>query len=194
MSLKVYVKKFPGLVVPNKANAEDAGYDVVATSEPKIAGNSIILPNGKLGYKSIQYIEYETNLAISPQESCVYSKFDKIGEPFSETIIKTRVHTLCHPRSSISEYNLILANSVGLIDQGYRNQIVFRFKYVFQPKDFSITDHHVVYGKVDLEKIYKKGDRIGQLVFANTLDVEFELVDDLAKSSRGLGGWGSSGT
>ena len=40
----------------------------------------------------------------------------------------------------------------------------------------------------------KKGDRIAQLVIAETHPVEFELVDDLSTTDRGSGGFGSTGS
>ena len=43
-----------------------------------------------------------------------------------------------------------------------------------------------------MDKIYKKGDKIAQLVFEPTVQVEFELVDDLTQTQRGEGGFGST--
>ena len=39
----------------------------------------------------------------------------------------------------------------------------------------------------------KKGDRIAQLVFLPYLNVEFTKVDELDKTARGDGGFGSTG-
>ena len=41
--------------------------------------------------------------------------------------------------------------------------------------------------------VVEKGDRIAQLVFLPYLDVEFEEVEELNKTKRGAGGFGSSG-
>ena len=46
---------------------------------------------------------------------------------------------------------------------------------------------------VNMEKIYKKGERIAQLVIAETHKVEFEIVEELSETDRGKGGFGSTG-
>ena len=40
---------------------------------------------------------------------------------------------------------------------------------------------------------FARGDRIAQLVIAPVTRVELELVDDLSHSTRGAGGFGSTG-
>lgn len=165
MKAKYYIKNLDGLAIPFRANESDAGYDVIATSEPKIVGDPLNGPT----YKRIDYIEYETNLYIAPE-----GKF----------------HTDLRPRSSISKYNLVLANSIGLIDKGYRNQILVRFKYIWQPEDYSISGE-LLLATPNLKQIYKKGDKICQLVPVETHDIEFVKVDYLDGNDRG-GGFGST--
>lgn len=87
-------------------------------------------------------------------------------------------HLIISARSSISKYDLVLCNGFGLIDNTYRNSIRFRFKYVC--KDF-------------FGKIYKKGDRIGQLKIEQTIYGDIEEVEELSATDRGLGGFGSTG-
>tara|TARA_Y100000034_G_C6856221_1_gene389145 strand:- start:554 stop:988 length:435 start_codon:yes stop_codon:yes gene_type:complete len=89
-------------------------------------------------------------------------------------------HLKISARSSVSKYDLILCNGEGLIDNSYRNSIRFRFKYVSP-----------VYG--DSLKIYKKGDRIGQLKIEQTIYGDIEEVEELSDTDRGLGGFGSTG-
>ena len=156
------------------AHEGDAGYDIIASSEPKIVGSVFDRKNNL--FLSIDYIEYKTNVYIAP----VYKFF-----------------TMVFPRSSIAaSTNLVLANSIGLIDSGYRNEICLRFKYIFQPKDLVYFSGY--FGvKVDEEKIYHKGDRIGQLVFFHHTDVAMKKIslseiEDI-DSSRGKGGFGSTG-
>lgn len=165
MKAKYYIKNVDGLNIPKRANDSDAGYDVIATSEPKIVGDVFSGPT----YKRIDYIEYETNLYIAPD-----SKF----------------HTDLRPRSSISKYNLVLANSVGLIDKGYRNMILARFKYIWNPEDYSFSSD-LILGTPNLSKIYNKGDKICQLVPMETHDIEFVSVNELDGNDRG-GGFGST--
>ena len=92
----------------------------------------------------------------------------------------------------------MLANSIGLIDAGYRGELLIRFKYITQPEDVfaKIRGHQStipMLTNVNMEKIYKKGERIAQLVIAETHKVEFEIVEELSETDRGKGGFGSTG-
>lgn len=171
--MKIYIKNTDGITLPQKGTDVSAGYDIVATSDPKIVGDS----NGPT-YTEVSYIEYETNLYIAPSV--------------------LTYHTLIHPRSSVSKYNLVLANSIGLVDNDYRGMIICRFKYIWQPQDLTWTQPFHgstsggLVGKVNVDKIYKKGDKIAQLVFEPTIQVEWVLVDDLNQTQRGEGGFGST--
>ena len=79
-------------------------------------------------------------------------------------------------RSSISKTPLRLANSVGLIDAGYRGEII------------AVVDNI----KSDAYKI-ERGQRLFQLVAMAGEEIHFELVPSLSDSSRGSGGFGSTG-
>lgn len=85
---------------------------------------------------------------------------------------------LVFPRSSVRKKTLILSNSVGVIDSGYRGEIQVTFQ---KTVDF------------DDCKIYKAGDRICQIIIMPYPTVEFVEVDSLEDSERGTGGHGSSG-
>lgn len=80
------------------------------------------------------------------------------------------------PRSSISKYCLHLANSVGIVDSDYRGEIKLRF-----------------YRKNDHNGLYLVGDKIGQLIIMPYPTIEFEECENLAKTDRGDGGFGSTG-
>tara|TARA_Y100001934_G_C12347115_1_gene773403 strand:- start:1917 stop:2354 length:438 start_codon:yes stop_codon:yes gene_type:complete len=80
------------------------------------------------------------------------------------------------PRSSISKTPLRLANSIGLIDGGYRGEIMAVCDNI-KDYDFSVS----------------KGDRLFQLVSADLSTIEFEIVKELSDSTRGSGGFGSTG-
>ena len=80
------------------------------------------------------------------------------------------------PRSSISKTPLRMANSIGLIDAGYRGEIMAVCDNI-KDYDFSI----------------KKGDRLFQLVSSDLSDIEFIIVDELSDTTRGEGGFGSTG-
>ena len=81
---------------------------------------------------------------------------------------------LLFPRSSISKTDLRLANAVGVIDSGYRGEVMLKFD--------KQGDNH-----------YDVGDRIGQLMLIPIPSVQFVEVANLPGTDRGDGGFGSSG-
>jgi len=105
---------------------------------------------------SQEYIEYRTGLAFQIPEGFV---------------------GLLFPRSSISLYRLSLANSVGVLDAGFRGEVTFRFRMLSETPSLR----------------YKKGDRIGQLLVIPRPFVVPVEVEELSNSERGTGGYGSSG-
>ena len=83
---------------------------------------------------------------------------------------------LLFPRSSVFKHQLQLANSVGVIDSGYRGEITLKFR-ICQP--------HI--------SRYSVGDRIGQIIIIPYPEVVVSEHDELGGSDRGEGGFGSSG-
>ena len=79
-------------------------------------------------------------------------------------------------RSSISKTPLRLSNSVGLIDAGYRGEIMAAVDNI---KDYSYN--------------LEKGQRLFQLVSMSGEAIHFTLVDTLSETSRADGGFGSTG-
>jgi dUTPase len=170
--------------LPKTATAKSTGYDLIITSDPIIVGTKY--KNGEsteLYYTKIDYIEYKTNLKIQ----IVGDTLPVAGHGFTEIAYDA----LVFPRSSISKYNLVLANCVGLIDYDYRGEILLRFKYIWQPDDFKINDSAII-GSPNMDKIYKKGDKACQLKFTKVESAEFFLVDELDKTVRAEGGFGST--
>ena len=104
-----------------------------------------------------KYIEYGTGLAMEIPEGYV---------------------GLIFPRSSVTNTDLMLKNGTGIIDQGYRGEIKFRFNRVSTELS---------------SEIYSVGDRIGQMMIIPYPTVQFEEVDELTETQRGEGGYGSSG-
>ena len=152
---------------------DDAGVDLCAATGPSIVGFRL---NEKY-WKTIDFIEYDTKVSIQPQPSS------------SET---GSVCSLLFPRSSICNYNLTLANSVGVIDKGYTDSIKIRFKYVPQPADYRIHDNWI-FLEPDLSRIYQRTDKIAQLILINPVALQLEEVEKLKSSERGGKGFGSSG-
>ena len=84
---------------------------------------------------------------------------------------------LLFPRSSVSRTSLSLANSVGVVDSGYRGEIMLKYRQV-----------------VGENIIYRAGDRVGQLMVIPHPKIEFIEVDELSITDRGDGGFGSTGS
>ena len=80
------------------------------------------------------------------------------------------------PRSSISKTPLRMANSIGLIDGGYRGEIM------------AVCDNIKTEGYT-----VEKGQRLFQLVAADSSPIEYELVVEIEMTTRGTGGFGSTG-
>ena len=167
--------------LPIKGTDRSTGYDVIATSEPEIVGE--LYDNG--AYKRVDYIQYKTNLKLAVQKERQYSGFGHTDIDYD---------ILAFPRSSVSKYNLVLANCIGLIDADYRGEVLLRFKYIWQPEDYKIRTDNLIEGTVNPLKLYYKGDKICQLKVTKVENVEFILVNELDSTNRGEGGFGSTDT
>lgn len=74
-------------------------------------------------------------------------------------------------------YNIRLANCVGVIDSDYRGELKVKLT----------NDDPDSYFEVD------KGDRIAQAMLVDSNQVQFEIVEELSNTERGAGGLGSTG-
>ena len=82
------------------------------------------------------------------------------------------------PRSGLALRNGVTClNTPGLIDAGYRDEVRVILVNLDPHDPFEIA----------------RGDRIAQLVVQRVEEVEWEVVDTLDDSSRGTGGFGSTG-
>ena len=85
---------------------------------------------------------------------------------------------LLMPRSSISKTPLMLANSVGIIDSGYRGEIIGAFRNL-SSSNYTIEKH----------------SRLLQICAPDLRPIHVELVDEpfFNTTERGSGGFGSTG-
>lgn len=84
------------------------------------------------------------------------------------------------PRSSISKTSLMLANHTGIIDSGYRGNIIGAFRNLSSSDDF----------------IMEKHSRILQICHPSLCRIRVVMIYDqiyLSNSLRGSGGFGSTG-
>jgi len=83
-----------------------------------------------------------------------------------------------HPRSGLAaRYGIALVNSPGTIDAGYRGEV----KVIVVNLDRTAP------------VLFRRGDRIAQLVVQRVEKVRFHEVSELPGSARGEGGHGSTG-
>ncbi|WP_068162123.1 dUTP diphosphatase [Rhodococcus phenolicus] len=133
----------PGIPVPRRAHAGDAGVDLCTTSDVTIEPGRRVLVG--------------TGIAVALPVGTV---------------------GLIHPRSGLAaKFGLSVVNTPGTVDAGYRGEI-----------KVCLINH-------DPEKSIelRRGDRIAQLVVQKVELVDFVEVDELDDTTRGAGGYGSSG-
>ena len=83
-------------------------------------------------------------------------------------------------RSGMAAKREVIIVSSRVIDSDYRGEVVLPVKCIAD-----LPEHWVV--------SIKKGDRIAQMMVKKTINIKFEEVDELSKTDRGSGGFGSTG-
>tara|TARA_Y100000389_G_scaffold23233_1_gene19821 strand:- start:5873 stop:6331 length:459 start_codon:yes stop_codon:yes gene_type:complete len=113
---------------------------------------------------------------IGPHETKLIS-LDIKCEAFTDKDKTRNISYYLYPRSSISKTPLRMSNSVGIIDAGYRGNIMVSLDNISN-------------------EIYeiKKGQRLFQLCSPILAPISFELTDNLSETTRGEGGFGSTNT
>lgn len=180
MQIKV-MKKFPDAVLPQKAHDDDAGWDITACRVKQFGdlyvfdtGIALEIPTGYFG-------------AIYARSSIMFTGLEKVG-------------------------------GVCVVDSGYRDSISVIMRRVmsdYQLKEMRRLMAAEYPGKLHLMSPYKVGDRVAQLIiqpcvmpvmgrvslsemghiqpYCDLQKIEFVEVDHLSKTTRGTGGYGSTG-
>jgi dUTP pyrophosphatase len=113
----------------------------------------------------------DTPLQIAPQETVL------LPTGIAIYIADPQLAAVILPRSGLGHKNgIVLGNLVGLIDSDYQGELKISCWNRGQ----------------DLFTVHP-GDRIAQLVFIPVVQAGFEVVADFGATSRGEGGFGSSG-
>ncbi len=94
---------------------------------------------------------------------------------------------LLFPRSSICKKDLLQSNAVGVIDSGYRGEIMVKFKPSASFDDGGYSHANII------PKLYETGDRVAQLIIIPHPDIMPVECTQLSPSPRGDGGFGSTG-
>jgi dUTP pyrophosphatase len=161
----VKVKKLNSeAVLPYKKYDEDFCYDVVATSCEEVAPNV---------YKYGLGLAFQIERGREPFETkgCLV---EHCPIDFKRSPINLSLDL--RPRSSVWQTGMVLSNCTGTIDELYTGEVSAVFYHIMpnMPK-------------------YEVGDRIGQIKIGATFPIEFIEVEELDKTARGDGGYGSTG-
>lgn len=161
---------------PFKTHDDDFCYDVVATSCEEVAPNIYKYGLG-LAFQ-IERNGFNLYLGKMGEETLSQKDDGWIAFDGKLQIIKQPLNLSLdfRPRSSVWKTGMSLSNCEGTIDEGYINEVSAVFYHIMpnMPK-------------------YEVGDRIGQIKIGVTLPIEFVEVDKLNETSRGMGGFGSTG-
>lgn len=109
---------------------------------------------------------------------------------------------LIFPRSSNSKKDLLLANSVGVLDSGYTGNLKLRYKRNYRIEHLGTNktleksgfEHNV--SPIDIliaDKYYNIGDRVGQIMIIPYPEINFTETEVFEDTERGSGGFGSTG-
>jgi dUTP pyrophosphatase len=119
----------------------------------------------------------------------LYNPTDIIIEPLQNSSIKFKIecemidletnnYTSYYlvPRSSISNTNLIMTNSIGIIDACYRGEIMAKVK------NMNLNQNEIIY----------KDTRLFQIIAPDLKPIKINIVNELSSSVRNNNGFGST--
>jgi dUTP pyrophosphatase len=99
-----------------------------------------------------------------------------------------------YPRSSISKTPLMLANHTGIIDSGYRGSLIAAVRYL---PETQVVENRIGERRDQFITGYtlEKDTRLFQICHPSLLPIYVEVLDEnnLSKTTRGEGGFGSTG-
>lgn len=135
-------------------------------------------------HKTVNIPEYKTNgssgldLEAFLEKDLILKSNQTVIVPTGLSIaIDQNLEIQIRPRSGLAaKNNITVLNTPGTIDSDYRGEI----KVIL-----------INLGNDDF--VIKNGDRIAQMVISPVIKTEFEIVDELPNTLRGLGGFGSTG-
>jgi len=147
------------------------------------AGIDLICPKDIILYPG-ERLDIHTGLAIWIGSKDYYNgSYTR----YSDDYPLARVGGFVFPRSGLGKKGLILANTVGVIDEDYQGELIVS---AWNNNTISIRDS-IGYG-IDIK--LKKGQRFAQLVFMPVIEVQWDVVEEFSdKTGRGEGRHGSTG-
>jgi len=120
---------------------------------------------------------FTTDLCVFPPNNTFSSKMVDFGIVTEMQYNSEPSAFLLCPRSSIAKTPLMLANHVGIIDSGYRGNIKGAFRNLDTNSEY-VVEKHV---------------RLLQICHPSLCPIRVELCDSVSNTSRGAGGFGSTG-
>lgn len=137
-------------------------------------------------------------------EDACFDMFAREIEFITSTLVKVKLgvalqpelgwRVALYPRSSVSKTGWMLANGVGVGDRGYTGEYCAYFNLV-QPQDKELVqrnENQLIF-KDKYPFPYKEGDRCLQMELVPYNYVVLNEVKELQPTSRGEGGFGSTG-
>lgn len=95
---------------------------------------------------------------------------------------------LIFPRSSVSKYAISFANSVGVLDSGFRGEVLLKFRPM-DSFEYGLTKE----SRKNFNFWYEVGERVAQLIIIPYPNIDFVEVEKLSETEREEGGFGSTG-
>lgn len=97
------------------------------------------------------------------------------------------------PRSGLGTKGLVLANTIGLIDEDYQGELMVSALNRHRLEDNEYYDGEENWACTNMINL-KAGDRFAQLMFIPVIRAQFDIVDEFSSSTnRGAGGFGHTG-
>jgi len=136
----------------------------------------LIKPNAKLPERQTAgSVGYDISACMDSEVTIESGETHKVGSGFA-IALEPGYAAFIYARSGLGiNHGVVPANCVGVIDSDYRGEVIVGLK------NYSDTPYTV-----------KHGDRIAQMVIAKCELPEIQPCDDLEKTKRGAGGFGST--
>ena len=153
---------------------EPMSYKTVSTvystpAVPTTLTNPLCCPEYKTSGSAGADLKVSVNVVLNPNSSLVVTTGVSLAIPDGYV-------GLVFPRSGLASKGVTLANSVGVIDSDYRGEIQLA----------------LVNRGTDTVQL-NAGDRVAQIVFIPTTQFPFVIQTTLDSTTRGTGGFGSTG-
>jgi dUTP pyrophosphatase len=191
MHLKIFVDS-EDLELQNAYTSYAASHNQKIMNDPHFfdAGFDLFLPENRHFYKA-----ENSNVTINKVDFNIKccAKMHMLGPNDENKEYFTGFHT--HPRSSLSKTPLRLANSTGIIDAGYRGNLIGMFDCIWSSPISSSAGGGG--GGCDSDYCSAKFTRLLQICAPGLVPIYVEIVNSIEElgpnTNRGGGGFGSTG-